>query len=332
MALPVNIGSDICDVIGAVQEAFLAELSLKRYRQACASAVSEATRIAAEGATDAIPATFSNPMPWMMRAFSYTRTLDWGGDEVEASVNALPSQSIVMKYAMGGAYGRRNLSFRKGEGRASSGSMAKADYHRNALRILFILARGSRPVPDAGVEGFDRVFTGESRVHALDFWMRYPDYLADELLTLFEATSDPSYLDEARRIFDQEEPDLRRVPMLRFYFGAYEPLDTVLGILKSRGLVLPRSRVTAMGRKGHEFLVSPRAVELLDRMVAELSPLGWYEDRVALVLKVAGSRGGFTLKTRQHERREYHDTKVDDLIPTTAGRVRRRLETILEKA
>ncbi|MEH3116296.1 MAG: hypothetical protein PGN25_01355 [Methylorubrum populi] len=106
--------------------------------------------------------------------------------------------------------------------------MAKADHHRNALRILFILTRGSRPAPEAGVEGFDRVFTGESRVHALDFWMRYPDYLADELLTLFEATGDPSHLDEARRIFDRDEPDLRRVPMMRFYFGAYEPLDTVL--------------------------------------------------------------------------------------------------------
>lgn len=209
--------------------------------------------------------------------------------------------------------------------------MAKADYHRNALRILFILTRGSRPSADTGVEGYDRVFTGESRVQALDFWMRYPEYLADELLNRFEETGDPAHLEEARRIFDLDEPDLRTVPMMRFYFGAYEPLDTVLGILKSRGLVLPRSRVTAMGRKGHEFLVSPKAVSLLDRMVAELPPLAWYEDRVALVLKVAGNRGGFPLKVRQHERREYHDTKVDDPIPTTAGRVRRRLEMILAR-
>lgn len=207
--------------------------------------------------------------------------------------------------------------------------MAKADYHRNALRILFILARGSQTVADIGVEGFDRVFIGESRVQALDFWMRYPEYLADELLSLFEETGDPTLLDEARRIFDLNEPDLRTVPMMRFYFGAYEPLDTVLSMLKSRGLVLPRSRLTAMGRKGHEFLVSPKAVALLDRMVAELPPLAWYEDRVALVLKAAGDRGGFPLKVRQHERREYHDTRVDDTIPTTAGRVRRRLETIL---
>lgn len=209
--------------------------------------------------------------------------------------------------------------------------MSKADYHRNALRILFILTRGSQRRADIDVEGYDRIFTGESRVQALDFWMRYPEYLADELLNLFEETGDSTYLTEARRIFDLNEPDLRTVPMIRFYFGAYEPLDTVLAILKSRGLVLPRSRLTAMGRKGHEFLISPTAVALLDRMVAELPPLIWYENRVSLVLKVAGNRGGYPLKIRQHERREYHNTRIEDLIPTTAGRVHRRLKTILER-
>jgi hypothetical protein len=45
-----------------------------------------------------------------------------------------------------------------------------------------------------------------------------------------------------RRIFDDEEPDLRRVPMLRNYFGAYEPIDTAIAHLKARGLVTPRTK------------------------------------------------------------------------------------------
>ncbi len=101
MALPLNVISDICDVTGAWADAFLSEVSLKRYRRACAWAMSEAAKWGAEGATDAIPATFSNPTPWMMKAFTYTRALDRKGNEIEADVAVRPSQSIVMKYAMG---------------------------------------------------------------------------------------------------------------------------------------------------------------------------------------------------------------------------------------
>lgn len=206
------------------------------------------------------------------------------------------------------------------------------DYHRNALRILFILAKGCKAIGEPPVEGYDYVFVGESKVQALDFWVRYPDYLADELLSLFEKTQNPDFLAEAQRIFDHDEPDIRRVPMLRKYFGAYEPLDTVLGILKSRELVLPRSRPTAIEKDEHEFLVSSKARDLVARIAKELQALRWYDERVDLVLRVAGDRGGFALKKRQHEQKEYHDTRTGDLIPTTAERVRRRLKELSEGA
>lgn len=209
--------------------------------------------------------------------------------------------------------------------------MAKADYHRNALRILFILVKGSRPYAGEPVPGFDSYFRGETKVQALDFWIRYPDYLADEILSIFESTNDPSLLAIAGKIFEDEEPDLRRVPMLRRYFGAYEPLDTVLGILKSRGLVLPRSRRMETGKDAHDFLVGPKARELVAMVVADMPDLAWYDRRVDLVLQVADSRGGFTLKARQHEQKEYHDAATGDLIPTTAERVRLRLERLQGK-
>lgn len=210
--------------------------------------------------------------------------------------------------------------------------MPKVDYHRNALRILFILVKGSKPYVGEPIDGFDRVFRGETKVQALDFWVRYPDYLADELLTNFEATRDRAHLDAAQRIFSDGEPDLRRVPMLRRYFGAYEPLDTVLGILKSRGLVLPRSRQMERGNDEHDFLVGERAPVLLADAVAEMPELDWYNRRVALVLEVAAGRGGYALKERQHRQREYHDAAAGDLIPTTAERVRKRLARLQEDA
>lgn len=194
-------------------------------------------------------------------------------------------------------------------------AVTKVDYHRNALRILFILVKGSRPYTGTPVDGYDRVFRGETKVQALDFWVRYPDYLADELLSLYETTGDGECLAAASDIFAEEEPDLRRVPMLRRYFGAYEPLDTVLGILKSRGLVLPRS-----------------LRDLITEAVADLPELGWYDRRVDLVLRVADGRGGYALKERQHRQKEYHDAQTGDLIPTTAERVRKRLETLRRAA
>jgi len=207
--------------------------------------------------------------------------------------------------------------------------MSKIDYRRNALRILFILVKGSRPAAGEAVDGFDHVFRGETKVQALDFWVRYPDYLADELISLYEQTGLVEHLTAAEQIFAKEEPDLRRVPMLRLYFGAYEPLDTVLGYLKSRGLILPRSRPMETGRDEHDFLVSAKARDLVQQITSEVPELSWYDQRVDLVLRVAGGRGGYALKKRQHEQKEYHDAAYGDLIPTTAERVRRRLADLL---
>lgn len=207
--------------------------------------------------------------------------------------------------------------------------MAEVDYHRSALRILFILAKGAGPHNDAAISGYGRCFRGESKVHALDFWMRYPEYLADELISLHEAAGDPALLAEAEAIFAAEEPDLRRVPMLRYYFGAYEPLDTVLGILKSRGLVLPRSRPMADGRSEHDFLVHDSAYALLQQVTADIPEVEWYDRRADLVVRAAGARGGFELKARQHQQKEYHEAARGDLIPSVAERVRKRLEAAL---
>jgi len=106
--IDVSVQSDICDAVAAWQEAFLSEASLTRYRRACAFTASEGrqgprkvAKAACQGATRALDRAFEDPTPWMRRAFSYKRALTKTGDVVEAEVNVLPSQSIVMKYAMG---------------------------------------------------------------------------------------------------------------------------------------------------------------------------------------------------------------------------------------
>ncbi len=210
--------------------------------------------------------------------------------------------------------------------------MDERDYRRDALRIFFIIIAGSSEFKDPAYLDHDQVFTGESRLQALDFWVRYPDYLADEMLSQYEDSPEPSLLLQSRIIFENEEPSLRKIPMLRRYFGAYEPLDTSLGILKSRGLVLPRTRTAVDGKSSHDFLTGDFSRKKRDEILSSFPVLEWYRARTDLVLKVARGRGGFDLKKRQHAQKEYHEAQTGGLIPTIAARVLARLETLEQTA
>ncbi|KIV64833.1 hypothetical protein SZ54_3084 [Rhizobium sp. UR51a] len=205
--------------------------------------------------------------------------------------------------------------------------MANTEY-RDAVRILFLLVEGSVENPDLVTSAtYPRRFEGETRLQALDFWVRYPDYLADELLAQYLESFDSTLLDAARTIFDDNEPSEKAIPMLRRYFGAYEPLDTVLSILAVAGLVRPVTVLHPTANPRH-FLLSEAGIELAGRIVREHSIFEWYASRAKLVLKVAAGRGGSALKDRQHQQKEYHEAQLHDLIPTIADRVRARLEEI----
>lgn len=101
MALPINIVSSVCDQVAAWQEVFLGEANLDRFRRAAAWTMSEVAKGAAGGAKDAVEDTFENPTPWMRGAFGYKRALTRTGDEISAELFVKPSQSVVLKYAMG---------------------------------------------------------------------------------------------------------------------------------------------------------------------------------------------------------------------------------------
>lgn len=95
--------------------------------------------------------------------------------------------------------------------------------------------------------------------------MRNPDYLAEELLDVFEAKRNQHYLDAAKEIFRAEEPDIRRFPMIRWKFGAYERLDDTLAILKSRKLVTITGRKAGAKVLETDFLIMPSALRWRNR-------------------------------------------------------------------
>lgn len=201
---------------------------------------------------------------------------------------------------------------------------------RDAIRLLFILTEGSQPLAEAK-DGATQIFRGEARLHALDFWVRYPDYLAWELIDRFERDAQPTDLALADSIMSSEEPDLRRLPMIRYFFGAFDPIDNALSVLKSRELVTITGRKSGGRVIETNFLIFPRAFEVCESALTTAPVLQWYRDRAKIVCDVAGTATGGALKERQYMRSQYAGTELGYQIPSITDVVRQRLNAIKRK-
>ncbi|UZG60389.1 hypothetical protein [Rhodococcus opacus] len=189
-----------------------------------------------------------------------------------------------------------------------------------------ILADCGEPVTGSDPADTVRVIRSELRLQALDFWLRNPDYLADELVTKVEVGEiDASYLSVARHLLDDPEPDLRWYPMPRWHFGAYEAIDDAFSLLEAYGLA-------ALGRIGDvsntvcsQFFLTEAGM----RAAADLAGqprLSWYTEQVKLVHLVAGNDLGSHLKQRQYRQAEYAGTELGVHIGPIVERVRERLD------
>ena len=209
--------------------------------------------------------------------------------------------------------------------------MTQRTPHQDALRILYIFLAGAEE-RKPGADGCERVFKGNTRLYAFDFWIRNPDYFADELLDLFDATHEQRYLTLATKIFEDNEPSIRRFPMIRYRFGAYERIDDALAILVSRGLIRIDGRKTVSTVSETNFYLLPDAVILGKDITKHYPGLSWYPERAALVAEVAAKRKGAELKKRQYQRIEYAETQLGGVIPAVTERVRERLAGYNAKA
>lgn len=170
------------------------------------------------------------------------------------------------------------------------------------------------------------VVRSELRLQAVDFWLRNPDYLADELITLVESGAiEDTYLDVAEHLLNDPEPDLRYYPMPKWLHGAFEPLDDAFSLLETYGLATALRRGTP-GRNVEQtqfFLTESGASAAED--LANDPILGWYSQQVELVALVAGDDVGSHLKDRQYLQTTYANTDLGANIASIADRVRVRL-------
>ena len=203
-------------------------------------------------------------------------------------------------------------------------------YFIDAIRLLFVLTIGSE-THRTKTKNEVAVFCGETRLNAWDFWMRYPDYLADELIERYDTTGDADLLAKAEKIFIDDEPDQRRLVMIRYRFGAYEKHDDALAILVSRGLIGIGGRKDVDRVRETDFLIFQSALDLCASIVNAEPLLTWYRDRADLVRHIADGRSGYALKKRQYERIEYASTLLGGEIPSIEAHVKMRLEDRLKR-
>lgn len=215
---------------------------------------------------------------------------------------------------------------------AASFARPSATRTQHAIRLLALLDRCGETVTDLDPPDTIKVVRSELRLQAMDFWMRNPDYLADELITQVDGGLDPSYLQRARGLLDDPEPDLRWYPMPRWLFGAYEPLDDAFSLLEVYGLATVR-RAGEPGKKRQrsQFYLTPPGVDAVAEITTD-PVLSWYTEQAVLVHLVACNDRGGELKKRQYEQATYAETELGSRIGPITEHVRTRLAALAASA
>lgn len=206
--------------------------------------------------------------------------------------------------------------------------LVETSHLQDAVRILVLLhACGDRgDIADTPRTDAVAVIRAESRLQALDFWLRNPDYLAYEVLDQFDDRGNVADVELARNLLAD---DVRAFPALRHLYGAYTEIDRAMGVLRSLLLAWDVRREPSVRRRRDIYLLSA-GQSLVDDAVKRVDDLAWYVDRARVVASVAGSRRGRALKDHQKRLAEYRDIRWGEAIEPIAERVKERLEAIEE--
>lgn len=189
--------------------------------------------------------------------------------------------------------------------------------YKDRLRIFLILFYFSDDYTSTEHPEYKKIFKSEVRIQKIDFLIRNPDYLAYELLLI--AANDPGKNQEIKQIvksiYDTAEPQLRRLEMERFFFGAYEDIDDVIGFLKSIGFIGFTSKKSSdLKTIEKQYFVTQYAVSKANSAISSLPALDWYAKRCELIKKYFGNLSGSQLKVSQYQIEEYRNTSFKNFI------------------
>lgn len=197
---------------------------------------------------------------------------------------------------------------------------------QTATRLLIILDVLGTPASDSDVESAVKVVSSLTRLEKLDFWLRNPDYLADELLTELEEGRLPFDVVEQQvsRMLDQQAPSLHRYPMARYLYGAYERIDDALALLKTYRQIAHRRVADTGVRSRRDYFLLEKGRDSLAAMRVDIPALAWYDEQAAAIGLIGDAKIGATAKGRQYKQNEYRDTPIGAVIPPITERVAER--------
>lgn len=198
---------------------------------------------------------------------------------------------------------------------------------RDRLRVTLILYTFSKPIQKEGYTNIARVFYTEIKIQALDFLLRYPDFLSCELMDLMahDNSIDKSEIQNIiKDIYTNEEPILRVEEMQKFFFGAYESIDGVILFLKSVGFIdFESKRRSDLQTYDKTYYITNRCIQQIENNLLNVSSVKWYYGRCELIKKYFDSFNGSDLKKRQYRYKEYADIPYTMLIQNLNEQVRK---------
>lgn len=196
--------------------------------------------------------------------------------------------------------------------------------YKDRIRIFFIIYFFAEKYNEIEHIDCTKVLRTEVKIQKLDFLIRNPDYLCYELLDICDRQD--VNRDEIKaiikRIFNTQEPQIRRLEMERFFFGAYEDIDNIIAFLVSVGfLEFTTERNIALRVVEKCYYVTKLADDKMKQHLPHGSSLNWYVDRCFLIKKFFGDYSGTDLKNLQYKIPQYKNTtyrenirNIDELV------------------
>lgn len=197
---------------------------------------------------------------------------------------------------------------------------------QTAARLLILIDKLGLPVDaDCAVPGATKVVKSLTRLEKLDFWMRNPDYLADELMTEFEDDRLPREVAQpaVARMLGETAADYH-YPMMRFRYGAYEPVDNAVSILKSTGLVVHRRGADTGERARHDYFLLVAGETAVAELRTAVTSSTWYDEQATAIAFLDDSMQGSDARKRQYLQPEYNGARLGSDIPEIFDRARDR--------